>query len=336
MLIIVALSAAGILLFVIGISFAFHGYRSIPNTGTMVARIDFETLKRNFNISKESEEKLRSELAATQAELTAVKENFQSTQKTIENTHRQLEKIKADSEDLISRRAAEIQEFKAQIDGLEAENHILKKEGEDEKNKARAAESELASIREAAAIQAKGAIDLIESLKKEIETLKNNTAGAETFKTQLDTVKSQLGQCQAENKSLNEKVEQDGVRIKQLLDATTMLKGDYERQIDELVKTIENFRSENEALKTNKIQDGESARLKELNEQLVQREKDAQYELAKSRAQAIGLGKICEDFKAKFEDIEQLKEDLRRAKAKLILLEQENAEMRKAKNSPSA
>ncbi|HOW36137.1 MAG TPA: hypothetical protein PL155_06970 [Candidatus Omnitrophota bacterium] len=74
---------------------------------------------------------------------------------------------------------------------------------------------------------------------------------------------------------------------------------------------------------------GELAKLKELNAQLTERERMAQLELAKNRTQTAGLEKICEDFKTKLEGMEKIKDELREAEAKLDILQKENTALKK-------
>ena len=46
-------------------------------------------------------------------------------------------------------------------------------------------------------------------------------------------------------------------------------------------------------------------KLKEFNAYLLEKENILEYELAKNRAQALGLEKICEDFKIQLDRVDQ-------------------------------
>ena len=70
----------------------------------------------------------------------------------------------------------------------------------------------------------------------------------------------------------------------------------------ESISTIEDLKRENKALQqSNSDLRDEFKRTEELNEHLLKKEKMIQYELTKNRAQALGLEKICEDFRTQIE-----------------------------------
>ena len=79
--------------------------------------------------------------------------------------------------------------------------------------------------------------------------------------------------------------------------------GAQEQDLSEKDKGIlEQSRGQNEdLLQSNEALKSELAKIKELNDQIREKEKVLQLELTKARAQSVGLEKICEDFKEQIE-----------------------------------
>ena len=76
--------------------------------------------------------------------------------------------------------------------------------------------------------------------------------------------------------------------------------------------TVEELRKDRDLLAAVKLKlEQELNQIKEMNEQFSQKEKVMQYDLTRSRAQALGLEKMCEDFKIQIEEMERSLEKVR-------------------------
>lgn len=75
-------------------------------------------------------------------------------------------------------------------------------------------------------------------------------------------------------------------------------------QINQLTAIIDQLKKEKEQSNpSNLTLDQDYQKIKELNAQLLEKEKILQYELTKSKAQALGLERICEDFKIQIDEM---------------------------------
>jgi len=62
-------------------------------------------------------------------------------------------------------------------------------------------------------------------------------------------------------------------------------------------------------LKTNAELEQNSQELNEFNQRLIEKERILLYELTKSKAQSMGLEKICADFKIQIDELSKNKQD---------------------------
>ncbi len=78
------------------------------------------------------------------------------------------------------------------------------------------------------------------------------------------------------------------------------------KQLTESMSVLEDMRKEKEVWDKEKDEVlSEFKKVSEFNKYLLEKEKLLQYELIKSRAQTIGLEKLCEDFKVQIEQLER-------------------------------
>ena len=155
--------------------------------------------------------------------------------------------------------------------------------------------------------------DIKRSKDAELQKLQDELNG---LKSGNITLLSQLKESQQKAAQLKEEMEVAKLTLEQKLsDATDRLislqnarENVKERDLNAEEKGIlEQLRQENEKLlKTSGSMGEEFTKLKDMNEQLREREKILQYELTKSRAQSIGLEKICEDFKEQIETMSKV------------------------------
>ncbi len=180
----------------------------------------------------------------------------------------------------------------------------------------------------------------LEALKAENETLKiqlQTPAPAASAEPVVSTptpsipspeVQQELEKSKQENVVLQNRLQEEAAKIKQLEDELQQAKAssakpslvhveqqenelkklcdDFKTQLDEMRKTVSQLKLENEQLEARStvtppdLQERLN-KLKEMNTVLMQREKSWQLELTKSRVRAIGLERICEDFKAQLD-----------------------------------
>jgi len=171
----------------------------------------------------------------------------------------------------------------------------------------------------------------VKALEKELNNLSEE-------KQQLICDKKLFEKLKQENQRLSQHLKRSDERMKELLENTASLKISGEHKLREAQKAISSLKgdfTDQEAIAQKKIQEsaerikvletqkletvGSSElleakcdKIENFNTQLREKEKILQYELAKSRAQAIGLEKICEDFKILIDEKRRSKEGVTR------------------------
>lgn len=173
----------------------------------------------------------------------------------------------------------------------------------------------------------------IEVLKKEYKGLKEQGAGKiKILEEQMEKVQSENGRLTeglSSKSELLEKKHEENQRLQTEMRATvgrlelekeellkvkdvSVDKSDYEALSNRLVgtiSTVEGLKGEYKDLqKSNDELKDTFKRTEELNVHLLEKERLMQYELIKNRAQALGLEKICEDFKAQIEAMTAMEE----------------------------
>lgn len=181
----------------------------------------------------------------------------------------------------------------------------------------------------------------LEAVRESLELTSKAEQEARTAADDL-RAKSQAGVTEAEAlaEQLKAERESDRQKIQHLESEITAITAKMTEQAQGALGLIENLKGQIKELQEKKgaaavpslaaaNDDGELAKLKELNAQLAQRERMAQLELAKNRTQTAGLEKICEDFKTKLEGLEKIKDELNEAKVKIDILRKENIVLKK-------
>ena len=150
----------------------------------------------------------------------------------------------------------------------------------------------------------------IREMEQRLEASNSALAGVKEEYHQFQSLKDlEMEQAQIRNQEMlvqlkltGEKIQtlQEDVEFTQksndqkLTQATAILK----KQLEEAFVMIEDLRKEkDELLQVKEDLDLNVLKIKEFNAHLLNKEKMLQYELVKHRAQAMGLEKICEDFK---------------------------------------
>ncbi|HQP10597.1 MAG TPA: hypothetical protein PKV41_04365 [Candidatus Omnitrophota bacterium] len=146
--------------------------------------------------------------------------------------------------------------------------------------------------------------DLLSELKVKTEMLEKQYEEAQKRHAEMTR---EITQLKVENDHLvmqtKLKEEQAAIHLKeQKAEASKIEFEALSAKLIESIATIEGLKRENNDLKQS-LEDLKEAFKKtgELNDHLLKKEKMLQYELTKNRAQALGLEKICEDFRAQIE-----------------------------------
>ena len=266
-MIIFVLGVIAVILFVVGIALVFQGYRNIPDANTIVSKDAFDKVKSDFDNSKEEEEKLKQQLDSLTIKLEKTKEKL-----------------------------AQAQESGEGVDALKAQE-------EEYKTKIQELEKNLGFLREKADTQATESINVISSLREKNETLESEIVST---KGQVDP--DALEVLSKEKESLESQVNKHLSRVQQLegeMNTVTSLT-EQNRKLTEGLKQITEKISEleDEILKSSPSAGKNAEKIKEINENLIEREKLLQLKLTQSRAQATGLDAICKEFKAQLEQMQ--------------------------------
>ena len=205
------------------------------------------------------------------------------------------------------------------LDQITKENLQMKDQLKNEKDNAACLEKTIESLK-----NEKSQIEMRETLK--INDLNREVGGLRLVQEEVERHKQSLA-----------KVERDFYDAKQHKEAAEeklkMLERDYEERLEKSKEHFESLSLQQQATIQKQVQligerlseamatiaalkkekedwhknnEGavlEQQKTRDLNTQLAERERQLQYELTKSRAQALGLEKICEDFKLQIEEM---------------------------------
>ena len=85
----------------------------------------------------------------------------------------------------------------------------------------------------------------------------------------------------------------------------SVAKENVSQELIEVSENLAELKGKNEEMIIER-QEGKhnNEKLKDFNQHLIEKEKILKYELTKSRAQSLGLEKICEDFKIQIEEMQ--------------------------------
>ncbi len=201
----------------------------------------------------------------------------------------------------------DLNDQKARFEELEKDMEVLKKDYlrmQDHKLKEfEALEKEKAQFDgERQMLSSKG--DLLSELKVKTEMLERQYDEVQKQRTEMNMVISQL-KAEKDALTMQTKLREEQVagEIKaQRAEASRVEFASLSSKLIESIATIADLKRENKDLqKANQELADAFKETEELNAHLSQKEKMIQYELTKNRAQALGLEKICEDFRTQIE-----------------------------------
>jgi chromosome segregation ATPase len=211
---------------------------------------------------------------------------------------------------------AQISEKQIQIDRLTAENQQLKQQITEHQNKFEGLERNVEifkrehhQLKESEAEKIRNLETKISNIQLEKEQLLLTQKLFEELKEKGQYFEKQYAESQTRQTELREYVrrlesERDYLlkSQKQGVDRTEFEA--LSSRLEGAIITIEGLKGKNKDLElSNRALQEDFKSTEELNAQLREKEKIMQYELAKNRAQALGLEKICEDFKKQIEEM---------------------------------
>lgn len=204
----------------------------------------------------------------------------------------------------------------AKIEKMLKENDDLKKQLTEQKEKFTSLERKIEAM--------KGDYDKIsDSGLQKVRVLEQEVARLQQEKDKLLTARELLDELKSKNEVLKSQYDDHQRQQAEMRVIISRLEGEkndllkmqragMDRSELELmnnrlagsIATIELLKGENKELKAsyNKLEEA-FKKSEDFNAQLVEKEKRIQYELVKNRAQALGLEKICEDFKIQIESM---------------------------------
>ena len=270
---ILVLIGIGIVLFSIGILFVIKGYMNTPNENTVVPLKDLEKVRVELVQTKESEARFKTQMEQQKTQL--------------ETTVGNLEAAKAKEESILR----SLQEFQASVAGQE---QIYKTNRQQ-------LETEIATIKEKADTQAKEALEMVNSLSSENESLKNNL---ESLQDTLETVETKLHKLEAERDSAANLSANNELLKNEL--------GTYRSRIQELEQQFNSLQKENQILRN---QQDDSSKFETLQNTFQS--------IRQTLEQELGTNKlICATLKSENQTLnEKLQQSLLEKERNLIQLE---------------
>ena len=188
-------------------------------------------------------------------------------------------------------------------------------------------EEELRVFSQKSVMQAQETMAAVDTLTKENQTLKEQKSKQdEEYHKQFALAQDQMQQMHQDNTSLQVQLQSSRAKVIELQELAVIVGKQVEGEIAQARVVVERLKTERDAFLTNReasvqsvqaltrafeemkaqyealLQETDGLRLtnqklKELNDNLIEKNQMVQYELAKHRAQASGLEKICENYK---------------------------------------
>ena len=215
----------------------------------------------------------------------------------------EIETAKKAYEHLLAQEGSKAEDFQKNIARLVREKKELALQ-KDQGNLARIGqlETELASAREGEAERQAQLNETLTRLKAENQSLLEQ--GQESRK-QIERLKANVELMQKiNNQKLNEANEAMRLLEVQRSENDRIRQELLDKQLAEALSEVGEFKKEREQLR--QAHDGlerDFTKIRDMNTYLLEKEKLLQYELAKERAQSLGLERICEDFKVQIDEM---------------------------------
>jgi len=312
-LIFVAFGFAGIF-FVIGIIFVLKGFRSDPEEHQAVPISDYEEIQEiNEDILIKTESTKQSEsYDETKAE-TAIQLD-ENDQINVGNHEAELNSLKEESDnqaqdaqekiDKLIKENQELKEVQKNLEGLASKNTQIQKEMDDKAGKTHELELSVSDLKkEREQILQQGHLK-VKEFEEKIQKIEND-------KEKYLNDRNLLEKLRKENVELTAQINRDKNKITEFEDQLGRCKGESEKDVVKAKETIDSLNSQQTQMHEKQRElELNVKKMKKFNAHLIEKEKILQYELTKSRAQSIGLEKICEDFKIQIEDLSKPLEEI--------------------------
>jgi chromosome segregation ATPase len=299
------LIVAGVVLFVIGASLLLRGYQDMPAPQPVLPESDYRELEDTLEAVRNSERQLQSQLLAAQKQLNEL-ENAPKADDRVHQLEEDIRSLKQENETIRSQdtsaKDVNVERYEQQLAQAGAECERLRKENE--------------SLQQ----QRNESLDRLRQLEAEVSLLQQKNENQ--LKQIEEKYREQTAELTAQNNDLQSQLQEKIERIRELDGATSqttetvsglkttvqMLQSQLEEravklsqletQVPALQSEMDQLRQEKGSWEQTKAGLEENIhKLKEFNGHLLEKDRMIQYELAKSRAQAMGFEKINEDFK---------------------------------------
>jgi chromosome segregation ATPase len=205
----------------------------------------------------------------------------------------------------VSQRLEQYQLLEKEVGRIQKENETLKQQGAQSQTRLEQLHAELQQAQQKIKQHSMqedfaGQLKISEQRMKQLEETLQVTRDADekNFQEAQQTIRLLRSQQEMVDQEQLERMSQQCAQIQLQLDA-------IKQENSRLVKTNMDDGKDIAGLKASQ------ENLKAHNEQLLQRGKKLQYELAKSRAQSLGLEKICEDFRIQINDLSKTLESVK-------------------------
>lgn len=294
-----------------------------------VGSLEEYIIKQNFSEKKTQQLKSSEKLILNEDQIKKLKEDNEQLSVDISNLKDALEREVASKKNLFeqeeSNQIAELKKAleasKESIERLTVENHRITKLLDQEKTEysrleesAIALKTELRKITEQEKPQIEKLEEKIRNLIQEKEALSNSKLMLDKVMIEnqelLFHIKDKESQISKQNEDFKTAQSEYELKLNNLRNEQMQLKEQLNshdiqqlsQQLSQANQIITQLKQEETALfKTKEDTESRLQQIKKINDNLLEREKFLHYELAKSRAQVMGLERFCEDFKEQLE-----------------------------------
>lgn len=245
-----------------------------------------------------------------------------------EVSHKGVSRLSREDQEILRLKEAQLKKNEQIIESLSSANHKLSIQLDEEKDKAGTLKDDMAKIQQE-----------FEKFKRDhqlrVNVLEDDIKGINQEKEGLARLKLKMEEVVKENNGLKEEIAKRKIKVDELEHSLEARKKEADERLVEVkseigelksqqnvnlsqnlsvaVATIDRLTKEKESLLAiQKELQNNFNQLRDMNASLIEKEKMLQYQLTKHRAEALGLEKICEDFKEQIEFLSKIGPQLKR------------------------
>ena len=256
------------------------------------------------------EETMAGKAAADQDKITQLTYENNKLKKQMQEREAEFNRLSAEIEAarkayelLLAQEGSKAEDFQKNIARLAQEKEeLLLKKDQESVSRVTQLEAELAAVRQADTDRQTQLSETLTRLQAENQSLLEQ--GQESQR-QIERLRGNIELMQKiNNQKLNEANEAMHRIEMQRTEADRARQELLDKQLAEALAEMDGFKKERQQLLD--AHDGlerDFSKIKDMNTYLLEKEKLLQYELAKERAQSLGLERICEDFKVQIDDM---------------------------------